>query len=153
MGLSSIGITFLFLPLCVSPLPQTFELGMKRDLEMKAASEVSLGYDLDLVDNPAAAAAAAETKSNQSDLVQSMALTCPPPVASFLRFDLKNASTSTINISLYWSFRLSDIIIIGILTITLSILTRSNFQFRRPTVQRCQLQVCPFGKERGEWDI
>ena len=82
MGLSSIGITFLFLPLCVSPRPQTFELVRKRELEMKglqAASEVSL----DLVDNPAAA----ETKSNQSDLVQSMALTCPPPVASFLRFD------------------------------------------------------------------
>lgn len=107
MGLSSIGTTFLFLPLCVSPRPQSFELGMKRDLEMKglqAASEVSL----DLVDNPAAAAGGGETKS---DLVQSMALTCPPPVASFLRFDFK---MSTMNISLYWSSRLSDIIIIGI---------------------------------------
>ena len=109
MGLSSIGTTFLFLPLCVSPRPQSFELGMKRDLEMKglqAASEVSL----DLVDNPAAGGGG-ETKSNQSDLVQSMALTCPPPVASFLRFDFK---MSTMNISLYWSSRLSDIIIIGI---------------------------------------
>ena len=81
MGLSSIGVTFLFLPLCVSPRPRSFQLGTKRDLEMKrlqAASEVSLGYDLD----SAEAGAEVKTKSNQS-----MALTCPPPVASFLRFE------------------------------------------------------------------
>merc|ERR1711934_595165 len=47
---------------------------------LQAASEVSF----DLVDNPAAAAGGGETKS---DLVQSMALTCPPPVASFLSLD------------------------------------------------------------------
>ena len=79
MGLSSIGFTFLFLPLCVSSRPQSFQLEMKR---LQAALEVSLGYDLDSVDD-----SEAKTKSNQSDLVQSMALTCPPPVASFLRFE------------------------------------------------------------------
>ena len=92
MGLSSIGISFLILPLlCVSPRPSNFEgmsnLGMKRQ-----ASEGSLGLvqasdvDNNMVDHDSASDVnSVKTNSNQSDLVQSMALTCPPPVASFLR--------------------------------------------------------------------
>ena len=85
MGLSSIGISFLVLPLlCVSPRPQNFE--MKRQ-----ALEVSLGMNqdsdmLDMVHQDSAELNSENTNSNQSDLVQSMALTCPPPVASFLRY-------------------------------------------------------------------
>ena len=83
MGLSSIGITFLFLGVSARPknFERTSELEMKR---LQAASEMSLVVD------SAAAAAAAEAKTK--NLVQSMALSCPPPVVSFLRFD----STSTI---------------------------------------------------------
>ena len=61
------------------------------DLERKAL-EVNLGmdqfYDLDLNMelSDSAEVNPVKTKSNKSDPIQSMALTCPPPVASFLRY-------------------------------------------------------------------
>ena len=64
------------------------------DLERKAL-EVNLGmdqvYDLDLNMelSDSAEVNPVKTKSNKSDPIQSMALTCPPPVASFLRYQMQ----------------------------------------------------------------
>merc|ERR1712222_235738 len=94
MGLSSIGISFLFLPLlCVSPRPQNFEGTSDLGMMKRQASEMSFSVDQasevdkDMMDNSAAELNSVKTNSNLSDLVQSMALTCPPPVASFLSLD------------------------------------------------------------------
>ena len=101
MGLSSVGITLFLLPFCVSPRPQnlvtkTSELRMEKasDLEAKAP-EVSLGmgqaFDLEMVEDDSRAKLNSVRRKlkehqQQGGLVQSMALTCPPPVASFLRY-------------------------------------------------------------------
>ena len=97
MGISSIGIKLLFLPLCVNPLPQKLErisdMGLEKppDLEMNAL-EVNVGmdqvYDLDLNMELSDSADVNPVKT-KSDPIQSMALTCPPPVASFLRYQMQ----------------------------------------------------------------
>ena len=100
MGLSSVGITLFLLPFCVSPRPQnlvtkTSKLRMEKALDLEAkAPEVSLGmgqaFDLEMVEDDSRAKLNSVRKKlkehQQGGLVQSMALTCPPPVASFLRY-------------------------------------------------------------------
>ena len=83
MGLSSMGL--LLLPLClfVSARPQNRDLVMEDILEGGSQSEdskvdVDQAFDLKID--------AVEGAVNNSNLVQSMALSCPPPVATFLRF-------------------------------------------------------------------
>ena len=75
----------LLLPLCVfvSARPQDQNLVMEDILERGSQSEDSkvdvdqaFGLKIDV----------GEAVVNNSDLVQSMALSCPPPVATFLRF-------------------------------------------------------------------
>ena len=109
MGLSSVGITLFLLPFCVSPRPQnlvnkTSELRMEKasDLEAKAP-EVSLGmgqaFDLEMVEDDSRAKLNSVRRKlkehQQGGLVQSMALTCPPPVASFLRYFFFKTPTIT----------------------------------------------------------
>ena len=85
MGLSSVGL--LLLPLCVflSARPQNRDLDVEDILERGSQSEDSkVNLDVDqafglMID-------VGEAIVNNSDLVQSMALSCPPPVATFLRF-------------------------------------------------------------------
>ena len=75
----------LLLPLClfVSARPQNRDLVMEDILEGGSQSEdskvdVDQAFDLKID--------AVEGAVNNSNLVQSMALSCPPPVATFLRF-------------------------------------------------------------------
>ena len=75
----------LLLPLCVfvSARPQNRDLVMEDILERGSQSEdskvdVDQAFDLKID--------VGEAVVNNSDLVQSMALSCPPPVATFLRF-------------------------------------------------------------------
>jgi len=84
MGLSSMGL--LLLPLClfVSARPQNRDLVMEDILEGGSQSEdskvdVDQAFDLKID--------AVEGAVNNSNLVQSMALSCPPPVATFLSLD------------------------------------------------------------------
>jgi len=94
----------------VSPRPQnlvskTSELRMEEasDLEAKAP-EVSLGmgqaFDLEMVEDDSVRRKLKEHQ--QGGLVQSMALTCPPPVASFLSLDdqpYKNVNSEYVHLA------------------------------------------------------
>ena len=85
MGLSSMGL--LLLPLCVFVIarPQNRDLIMEDILERGSQSEDSK-VDLDVDQAFDLKIDVGEAVVNSSDLVQSMALSCPPPVATFLRF-------------------------------------------------------------------
>ena len=85
MGLSSMGM--LLLPLCVfvSARPQDQNLVVEDILERGSQSEDSkVRLDVDQAFDRKIDVG--EAVVNNSDLVQSMALSCPPPVATFLRF-------------------------------------------------------------------
>jgi len=116
MGLSSVGITLFLLPFCVSPRPQnlvskTSELRMEKALDLEAkAPEVSLGmgeaFDLEMVEDDSRAKLNSVRRKlkehQQGGLVQSMALTCPPPVASFLSLDdqpYKNVNSEYVHLA------------------------------------------------------
>ena len=88
MGISSIGINLLFLPLCVNPFPQKLE----RISDMGLDQVYDLDLNMELSDS--AEVNPVKTKSNKSDPIQSMALTCPPPVASFLRYQMQLSTTN-----------------------------------------------------------